>query len=385
MRLRWLPSLIVVGLLAVPALAQTKNAKPETDPKSSAPTLVVRLAPVEDFLASVKYLAGFTDFEDTVNQVAGLIEGRASPKTGLAGVDPKKPLGLYAFLKDDPTTSPVIFMVPIVNQDAFLEALNGFQLKPEKGKNDLYTMPLPNSPFPAIFRFANDYCYLTVMVNDASEKNLDKDQLAAPAKILPAGQGLASLSFRVDQIPDMYKQIALGYIDLQLTNALDNAPGNQTEAQKAFAKQALTEFGNLIRSVVSNGQEVGLKLDVDRKAETLSVEVTMDGKPDSKLSGMLARLGKAESLFGSFGSKDSAFQVLLNLALPQDLVKPFGALIDESTAQALKNENDPKRKEQAEKLLKALEPTLKAGELDVAVDLHGPRTPRITRWSSARS
>jgi hypothetical protein len=359
MRLRWLPSLLVLGLAALPALAQKDPPKPATE----APTLVVRFAPIDKLLSDAKYLGSFTRFDDQVRQSLGIVEGLADKTKGINGIDPKKPIGLYAYAKDDITQSEFVLMLPVADQKAFLEALKGFSLEPKEEKG-LYKLDLPNVPEQAMFRFANDYCYVTAR----QESALDKAKLADPAKMLPAGQGLMTTTFRIDQIPKDYKQLALQQLDLFLANALEQG-GTGTEAQKALTKEMFKEFAGLVKEVLVSGEEVAFKLDVDQKTQTLSAELSLGGKADSKLGALFTKLGKAESVFGSFGGKDSAFLLLLNLAVPADMLKSFNAVIDESLKEALKNESDAKRKAQAEKVLKAIEPTLRAGELDVAVDL----------------
>src|SRR5262249_23637625 len=97
MRCRWLPSLLVLGLLALPALAQSKApAKPEAaSAKETAPTLVVRLAPIEELLASAEYLASFTEFEERLKELTPIVKGV------LPGIDGKKPLGLVGYLNKE--------------------------------------------------------------------------------------------------------------------------------------------------------------------------------------------------------------------------------------------------------------------------------------------
>src|SRR5258707_872380 len=120
---RWLSSLAVLGLLAVPVLAQPK----EGPGKAAVPTVVIQLGPIQDLLADAKYLAGFTEFEETAKQFAGAIEAQAGAK-GIRGIDPKKPIGVYAYLKKDLLQSEAVVMVPIADEATFLKSLEDFNL-----------------------------------------------------------------------------------------------------------------------------------------------------------------------------------------------------------------------------------------------------------------
>ncbi len=356
MRSLCLPAVLAAGLCALPAAAQDK-APVKSDAKP--PTLVVRLAALDDLSADAEYLASFTEYENLVTQALG------TAKSAIGGIDTKKPLGLYARLADNPLASPVVVLIPISDEAKFRKALEDRSLNPTKDKDDVYSFRVESLQAQGYFRFANGYCYLTAL----STEGIAKDKLLAPAQVLGPAGGLASISLRLDQIPDNLKQQALGPINLEITKAVDEA---KTEAEKAFAKAAGEEMKKLVSEVVTNGEELNLKLAVDRKANKLTSELSLSSKADTKLSGLISKLGKAESLFGSFGGKDSAVLVLLNLGLPQDVLKSFSALIDQSVSEQLKKETDPKRKALTEKVFKALEPTLKSGELDAAFDLRHP-------------
>jgi hypothetical protein len=83
-------------------------------------------------------------------------------------------------------------------------------------------------------------------------------------------------------------------------------------------------------------------------------------------------LGKAKSRFGSLVRGDNAVSGLAHLALPKDLRKYFTDAVEDAVKQGLAKERDETKREHARRLLKSLEPTLQAAELDAAFALRGP-------------
>ena len=100
--------------------------------------------------------------------------------------------------------------------------------------------------------------------------------------------------------------------------------------------------------------------------------MSLSGKDGSKLATNLKELGETKSIFGGLFSKDAAVSGLMHATLPESIRKALAPLVDESARKELEKEKDPTKREQAEKFFKAVEPAIKAGELDVAGTMRGP-------------
>src|SRR5205807_1013243 len=70
--------------------------------------------------------------------------------------------------------------------------------------------------------------------------------------------------------------------------------------------------------------------------------------------------------------KDSAASLLVSYALPERIKKALGPTIDELVTALPSKAPDETHKKLFAKLLNALAPSLKAGEIDAAVDFRGP-------------
>jgi hypothetical protein len=348
-------------LVVLPLPLRAADAK---EGKSAGPTLVVRLQPIDTLLGDAKYLAAFADQEELVTQFQGLLKAKTGSK-GLEGIDTKRPIGLYGTVGSQGYDSTGVVMVPVTDDKAFLDLLGRLNLKADE-KEGLYTIKLENVPFDVYFRFANGYVYGTV--RDAGA--VAKDALLPPADVLPPEQmGTMSITLRLDRIGDKLKQLALGQVGLRLADLRDRKFAGDTEAQKEFWKTAFDDLGNRIRDVIRDGEELDLRLDVDRKAGDLAVELTLRAKPGTKLGTTIADLAKTRSLFAGALADGAALQALASLTLPEEMRTKLDAVIDDDLAKSLQKEADPGKREVATRFFKALEPTLKSGALDGTVVL----------------
>src|SRR5262249_22957225 len=139
--------------------------------------------------------------------------------------------------------SSFVLLVPVSDEKAFLGLFEKFDVKPEKGADDVYTMNLPGLPVQAFVRFAHKYAYVALPDKAA----LTKDRLVPPAKLFAAKQTeVASARVQVDHFPDNLKQLALGQVELKLANLQDEKVEGETEAQHAFRVAVLKEVARYV-------------------------------------------------------------------------------------------------------------------------------------------
>jgi hypothetical protein len=164
----------------------------------------------------------------------------------------------------------------------------------------------------------------------------------------------------------------MGQLGLRLADIRDRDFSKGNQAENEFWKQAFEEFSSRIKSVLRDGQELSAHLSVDRKKNDLNLELSLNGKPDSKLAAGISELGQGKSLFGALFNENAALRGELTLGLPESLRKAFAAVIDENIAQGLEKEKDPAKRKAGADFVKGLEPSLKAGEFDGCVVLQPP-------------
>jgi hypothetical protein len=373
MRARLSVGLFVLGLVLVPTV--TRAGAP--NPKAGMPAAVIRVQSIDALLETGKYLGTLAGFGEKAEEIEAIVKAMIGEKEGLKGIDTKRPIAIYSNATGDPRDMASVLMVPIADEKYLLETLDDFKLKPEKDKNGVYSLGVgvPGLGQKTIyFLFANNYGYVT----DGSAATLAKDKLPDPARLFP-GKLTAALSgsFSIDQIPEPARKALLTQLDLKLDEAQQQAPPGETEKQRAFRVQALKEIGGRLASVLKDGKEVDFKLGLNPKAKQFTYEVALKAKPHTPLAEEIAEFGQSKSLFGSLAGGDVAVGGSIHLLLPESLRKSLQPVIDEGIQKALDAETDQGKREYLTRLLRALTPTLKSGELDAAVRLTGPSSKKL--------
>jgi hypothetical protein len=367
MRTRLVGLALALGL----ALAAPRAAADEAAP-AVKPTAVLRLKPLEELIADARYLVALAGREEETRQLEGLLKAKSGPK-GLEGVDTKKPFGLYGVLKAKLPESQGVLLLPMADEKSFLALLERLDLKPEKDKTGLYTVNPEQIPFPVVFRFANNYLYATLKVTDDGADVLAKDKLPDPTAVLGgAGGSVVALALHLDRVPPRLREMAVGFLAQALANAKDEDLPGETAAQKKLRGALLDEVAVRAKELLTDGSEVAVRLDLDRKANDLSLALTVAGRPDSALAKNIARLGLERSVAASLVGPDSAMSAHFSVALPSTVRRVLGPMIDEGVKKAVAAEKDKDKRELLSGLLDAVSPTAKAGEVDAGFDVRGP-------------
>jgi hypothetical protein len=352
----------VLALTAAPAAVRAEDSKES----AAAPALVVRLKSINGLLADIKYLAKHAGQEEMLNQFEPIV------KMYLESIDATRPIAIYGNVNaNDLQQSTGVILVPVADEKAFVDALGVINIKPEKGSDGIYTVEnVPNVPVPLYFRFANKYAYITGQNKEAlAEKNI-----LAPEKVLPAAgdNSLLSAQFRLSALPDQLKQIALAGLDNQLAQEKEKSVENETPALKAFRMKMIDFMGSEMKAIITDGDELSIRLGVDQKNDDINVDISFTAKKGSTLAKQMEASAKTKTLFAGLASDNAAVRFTAALALPEDLRKMLGPLVDDAVADALKKEADPNKAKAAKTILEAVAPTIKAGELDAGLSLVGP-------------
>lgn len=352
---KWFAGLALVALLPLAAHAGGL----------AKPTAVVRVRSLDTLVDNAKLLITLAGREEIAKQVEGLIKAKIGVQ-GLEGIDPGRPLGAYATFGAEITDVSGVVLVPIADEKAFLALLENLNYKATKGKNDIYTVPT-GTQIDAYLRFANRYAYVTALKSSTLE-----GKLPDPVQILGKDGPTFAAKVFLDQLPEVARQIAIDQIEQNLqAESTKKVPG-ETPAQKAFRAAAVKEITKLLVGVLKEGGELSLALDLDSKSKELSANLSLAGKAGSELAQTIQNLGQGKSQFGGWRGADVAFRGLTHVILPAEIRQRLDKVLDEGVAESLGKLQDPAQRRQAQQLIDAILPTLKAGELDSCVQLLGP-------------
>jgi hypothetical protein len=337
---------------------------------AAPPTFIVRVRSLDTLVENVKLLVTLAGQPEIANQVEGLIKAKIGVK-GLEGIDTTRPIGAYGRFGDKIDEISGAVLVPIADEKAFLGLLDNLNLQATKGNDGIYTVQT-GSPVDVYFRFANRYAYISAL-NPAA---LEQTKLADPAKVLGKEGPTFSATLRIDQLPEAARQIATAQIEQNLQDQLDQKLPNETDAQRALRQAAGKEVIKTLVGIINEGAELNLSINLDAAAKELTANLSFAGKPGSELATAIKSLGQRPSQFGGLRSSDAAFQGALHLVLPEPMKQSFAKMLDEAVQRDINQIQDPAKRQQAQKLVEALAPTLKSGEVDGFVQVLGPSAER---------
>jgi len=367
-------AVLAVGLAGPAAFAAPDKADSQA---GKGPALLVRVQSVNDLLKTADYVGTLLpeDPRNQLKQATDFAKALIDPKAGLAGVDVKNPIGLYmTFGEEFDGTPPAVLLIPIADPEAFLNTLEQqakLKVEAPKDKDGVYKTEPAQAPFPVYFRFANGYAYATL--GDAA--NIDTKVLAKPADVLGGRpEHLISATLRIDRLPKGLRTMAIAGAENLLANGKEQPIPNATPALKAFRDKAIDELTATLKEVLEGGEEAALRVNVDPKAEEFALELELAGAKGSKLAKDIRSIRENKSVAGgAVASPEAALSFNLSVGLPANLKKDFPPVVDDVVAQALKQANVPGEiLTKAEPLVKALLPTVKAGEVDLGVSFVGP-------------
>lgn len=339
------------------------------------PAIEVRLKAVAELAPVVKYVAALMQQEDAGTQYAGFIEAMAKDENGFDGVDLTKPVGAYIGLAAAVEDSPVVLMVPVKNEKAILDALKDkLNLDPKKGDGDVYSMDVPNVPGPVYLRFANDYAYLTIR----TAKTIDKDKLIAPKDFFtektPAVLGV-KVNFQ--EWPADLRKTLVGQAEMQWNEYLRTL--SSTPSQKLL-NAFLGDVGiDALKTVLADGETLGIKLDALPKSDDVKLSVRLGAKSGSTLAKTLEGFAAREVL--SANALQGPAQLGLQFRTPPETTKKVVKLVDEVFSRYTKD-TEASTTAVFDVFLEAVKPLLKTGDIQLGagLPLNTGKTPNVAVW-----
>jgi hypothetical protein len=361
MAARWLTCLTAIGFIAAATPARCAEAK------KIKPALLVKIRSLNAVVEDGKYLAALAGKEEYAKQIASMIKARTDEK-GLEGLDPKRPLGVY---NRDLFDLPPVVMVPIADADTFLKLLKTLRLKATKDEKGIYTVPIDflRIEVEAYFRIANGYAYITAQNMGA----LEDARLLDPAELKSSDRtALASATLFLDHISKDSKDLAISELERQVKRLQKRKPPRETETEEKIRVRILKDLAAGVAQVIREGRELGMRFEVDSKAQKLGLTFRLTGQADSKLSENITALGQSASLFTSLVKDDGAGSLLVHLAIPKTMRKIIEPMMDDRLKEIQEKEADEGKRELVASFIKAITPSLKSGEVDALLSLRGP-------------
>ncbi|MFO0849122.1 MAG: hypothetical protein U0871_11305 [Gemmataceae bacterium] len=326
------------------------------------PVVELRVRSVNDLLAKAEYLGEIVNQAEPAKQMAGFVKAMTDEKKGIEGIDPAKPIGLYAGLNPDVVSSPVVLLVPVADEKAVVGLLSGrLNLEPKKGDDGIYSLDIPAVPLPLFFRIADGYAHVTV----GSKENVLPANALKPAAFFGAADAAdVGLRVHIARIPADVRKSAFAQAELKAADAKAADQPGETPAQKKLRGWGSDQVLAIANAIFTDGKEFRLSFTIDPKAGALTTQAELTATEGSPLAGELKRMGEQTGVSGSLPANGAALAGGVRLTLPAAAKESLAPLVDALIKEHLAGVKEGER-QGAKLVLEALAPTLKSGDYEL--------------------
>lgn len=345
---------LLVGLMAWPNPVQAQTA-------------VVRVKSVDALFDTAKYLAKMAGQEAPAAQLEGML-GLVTGGKGLAGIDRKRPAGVYANLLAG-GAQPVIVFVPVSDRDQLVDLLRALNVKIE-GDGDSLIELKPQTGDTSYLRFDKDYAFASPRLDLLQGQLPDLGQFPP----LPDDGTLADAHLDIRQLPYEFRQLGLAALRKQAADQLEKEssrkPGESEAAHRGrlAASRYFTERGLRLLEEL-HGIHAALK--VDPKSDRATLDVGIDVNPKSEVGRSIEQFGQSKSAFTAF-SHEAAVHGLFSVPVAIELQSLLRTGFRDEFQKTIDKESDPRKRELGAKLQNVLDRAVFPERYDIASALRGP-------------
>jgi hypothetical protein len=188
-----------------------------------------------------------------------------------------------------------------------------------------------------------------------------------------ASTSLAAITVALDGLSADLKAEFIRGFKQGFDQALQNSPPAQTEAEEKFRETFAAEMMDFVKLVVNQGRDLSLSFDIDRKAQDVAMSLSFRGRQGTQLAKSIKGMEDQPRLAPALVGANSRMHIGMSMTLPDKIRKGVVDAFAAGFEKGLQGIKDPAEARLAKSLLKALQPTLLAGQLDGALDLRGPK------------
>lgn len=361
--LRW-KGLCLLGVLAMwsASIAQAQQ-----------PTVVLGLRNIDELLSDADFVGEVLGQEGTRETAEQTIEAFTGGK-GLAGVDLKKPLGLYWNLKPDGEIEMPVVFIPVSDRAAFGDLIRA--LVPDLKETDgQWSLTVNGQKLFA--KVANGYCFVSL-----SPATLEKT--SDPSKIVNLKYDIA-VEVNVAGIPQPLKEQFLQTTEQQGRLGLELGPEPENEAQRKGQELGFEWTLEGLKALVNDGDRITIGFDVNSKTRLATYDFGLTAKPNTGLASSMAAYAKLTPLFAAVAPSSAPLSLVWSIPTSGDIAKRldevFEAIRDTANEEIEKDEklkSDADR-QVAKRLLDIGQATTKSGSLHsvLVIENGGDDTVRL--------
>ncbi|MEX2175261.1 MAG: hypothetical protein WD872_12945 [Pirellulaceae bacterium] len=344
-------------LLALAAVA-TCLAPAASWAQDIKPVAVVSIASIEEILADIGYLTVTAGMEDA-GKTARLFGSALT-----AGLDKKRPLGMYVVPKDGDFHA--VAFLPVSDLKQLLEIHKEYIGEPRDAGNGVLEIGMGKSAF---IKEQKGWAFVAESAEHLT--GLPQDPAALLAD-LPKQYNIAA-KVLVQNIPQELKQTALDEIKFGLERALDAQAEGGAEVDKESVEQAAKSSLAGIEQILNDGDEFVVGWAVDAAGKKTHLDILITAKEGTDLARQMALNAEAKSSFTGMLLPEASVTMNFSAKLSESdiaqMQSAFKTLRDQSAKKIAEDPNlTPEQQKVASelvgKLLTVFEDTAKTGKLD---------------------
>jgi hypothetical protein len=295
---------------------------------------------------------------------------------GFEGLDIGRPIFGYVVLAPKPEDITGVIALPITSEKDFLdlcERANNQKPKLAGKEKDIYELPPLDERYKALMRFSDQYAYIAYGAKPAPA--LEAKSLVPMRNIyIPTEKGLFASRIYFSRIPlavklampnliAVMKKAVMGFLGLSRWN-------------DAIVKAIMPDVDKLIArytKLAVGADEMTVRISIDVPTANVVVEATLNGKPDTELSRIIAERKPTGNKFGGLiSTPDTIAGFMCRLPLFEEELRAAASTGFEA---ALKDEIrgvPDNSKPFFEELVKGVQRTVKTGQFDIVGGIRGP-------------
>lgn len=326
---------------------------------AKAQVAVVALANGNSVLSTGQYVAKLAGKEEEAKQALGVVNSLFGSET-IPGLDMTKPWAIYIPKLPSPGSQPeIVAMLPVNKDGDFYDALAkvGVTVSREEKGIRSFTSPDGRSYY---LKNSNNYLYLA-----QDEKSLDT--LIEASQVFPTFKPneLITAEIRLDKVPAEYRSVFITEATKGLR--LEMQKPSRDEAEKVFRNTMLKMMENGVTRFASDAERMGVSFSVDQQKNWLQFDAYITPKSGSAMAGEFGKIGAVAPR--SLSQKNSAAAFGMKFQLPPEVRYQLDSLLEKGVKEAITKEENMFKRVFLQQMYKAVEPTLKQKEIDLAVDV----------------
>jgi uncharacterized membrane protein len=374
-RYSWIP--VVVAATFSISSAQLLDAQPSgTNQPVAAPAAsgelktlaVVAGARYEKLIGDITFLGPLVG-KPQAGQLAEAIVNQYTMGKAATAIDKTKPWGVI--VQTDGSTFYPVVCLPISKPDDILDVAKAYGADVKDGENGTKELVLPNRP-PLYMKSQNDAVFISSAA--ASLSRLPANALEILTKMV-ADYDL-SAAVAVKNIPEMYRQFAIGALQAGMQQGMRKQPGETDEQfgeRQRLAQAQVEQVTRMIKEI----DTVKIGWAIDSQQRRTYFDFTYQFLPDSKMAKQVAAYGQPHTNFAGFYQPDAAITATVSTdadpkLIAEDLTQFENMLRNvrqQLNSRIDKTEHETTQSREAVKaaisdVMDSLEATVKAGHID---------------------